>query len=100
MKNVAINSVSSAYIESTDYWIEGIQNALYIFFLSFSSSYFIVYCGSKNGGVFQGAIDGASLFIFRRLDLFSPFRPIPFFIDAMSSFVSPRWEAGSQYSFW
>ena len=50
-------------------------------------SKFFVYCGSKYRGVFEGTINGAFLFLFRKLNIFNhSFRPISFLLMTSLSF--------------
>ena len=69
------------------------------FFVYFRNKHgeFFVYCGSKHRGVFQGTINGAFIFIFRKLNIFNhSFRPISFLL--MTSPLSFRLEASKPSS--
>ena len=70
------------------------------FFVYFVNKHgkFFAYCGSKHRGVFEGTINGAFLFLFRKLNIFNHlFRPISFLL--MTSPLSFRLEASKPSRF-
>ena len=69
-----------------------------MYFVNKHGEFFVYYCGSKHRGVFEGTINGAFLFLFRKLNIFNhSFRPISLLL--MTSPIFFRLEASKPSRF-